>query len=182
MATAFEGGLLIIALLLGQLLSIDPLANVHPDKNALFLGVIGTCPLLIFFALSNQLDATREVRRFLIEKLGGLLAACTAVELIYLSLLAGATEEVLFRGLLQPWLEADWGGMGGLLFSNMIFALLHWITPMYALLAGVCGIYLGFLLDFGQERNLISPILAHALYDLIAFFVVAHAWRREQSA
>lgn len=70
--------------------------------------------------------------------------------------------------------------MGGLFFSNMIFALLHWITPMYALLAGICGIYLGLLLDFGQDRNLISPILAHALYDLIAFFVVASAWRREQ--
>ncbi len=169
LATAFEGSLVLIAYFLGHWLLIDPLGHFHLNLNAIILGLIGCLPLYGLFVLSYRLEVARDIRNFLIEKLGGLLAGCTGFELLYLGLLAGVTEEILFRGLLQPWLEQDWGWLGGLIFSNMIFALLHWITPLYALLAGICGVYLGLTLDIGPERNLLTPILVHALYDFLAF-------------
>lgn len=58
-----------------------------------------------------------------------------------------------------------------------MFALVHWISPLYALLAGLTGIYLGFALDVGGERNLLVPILIHSLYDIVAFLAVAASYR-----
>lgn len=177
LATLFEGALVVIALALGQWLSIDPFESLKLDHVAAIIGLLGCLPLYGLFLASEHLAATRDIRELLIERLGGLLAACSLQELIYLGFLAGTTEEILFRGLLQPWLERDWGVFGGLIFSNLIFALLHWITPTYALLAGLSGLYLGLSLDIGGERNLLTPLLIHALYDLLAFIAVAEAYR-----
>jgi len=109
LATVFEGGLVLIAYLLGTWLSIDPLEHLKPDLNALVLGLMGTLPLYGLFILSHRLDIAQDIRRFLVDKLGGLLAGCSGIGLLYLGLLAGVTEEILFRGLLQPWLEQGLG-------------------------------------------------------------------------
>jgi membrane protease YdiL (CAAX protease family) len=180
-ASAFEGGLVLMAYLLGRWVSIDPLESLRLDVTAAFWGVLGSLLLYGLFMLSERMEATRTIREFLIDKMGGLLASCSGLELLYLGCLAGLTEEILFRGVLQPWLERDWGWAGGLVFSNLIFALVHWITPTYALLAGLCGLLLGFMLDIGPERNLLAPILTHAIYDFMAFMVVAQVWRERQA-
>lgn len=181
LATLFEGGLAVVAFALGALFAIDPVASLAPTLEATVLGILGSLPLYMLFLLSERMGATREIRRLLIDKLGPLLALCNVAELAYLGLWAGLTEEILFRGFLQPWLEQRWGWLGGLVFSNLIFALVHWITPVYALLAGLCGLYLGLMLDMGAERNLLSPILIHGLYDCLAFIAVAQAWREQQT-
>jgi membrane protease YdiL (CAAX protease family) len=100
--------------------------------------------------------------------------------LLYLSLLAGFTEEVLFRGLLQPLLESRWGWSVGIVLSNVCFAMAHFITPLYAILAGLTGLYLGFAMDFGGERNLLNPIVIHAAYDFLAFLAVVQSYRAER--
>ena len=181
-ATAFEGGLVLIAYALGYWVSIDPLAALRLDVTAAFWGVLGSLLLFVLFIVSERMEAARRIREFLIDKMGGLLAGCSSLELLYLGFLAGITEEILFRGVLQPWLERDWAWAGGLVFSNLIFALVHWITPSYALLAGLCGLFLGLMLDIGPERNLLAPILTHAIYDFLAFKVVVQAWRERQAA
>jgi membrane protease YdiL (CAAX protease family) len=180
-ATAFEGGLVLVAYVLGGWVSIDPLESLRLDVTAAFWGVLGSLLLYGLFMVSERMEATRAIREFLIDKMGGLLASCSRLELLYLGCLAGLTEEILFRGVLQTWLERDWGWAGGLIFSNLIFALVHWITPTYALLAGLCGLFLGFMLDIGPERNLLAPILTHAIYDFLAFIVVAQAWRARKA-
>jgi membrane protease YdiL (CAAX protease family) len=92
--------------------------------------------------------------------------------------IAGFSEEVLFRGALQPWLENVTGITNGLLISNLIFALVHAVTPLYALLAMLMGLYLGMSLDYDTERNLLTPIVIHSLYDFIAFIVILRNYRK----
>lgn len=180
MATIFEGGLLLLALGLGKFFEIDPLASLHGDSESVFLAVAATAPLYGFLRLTPHIPSLRILRDLLVERLGQLLASMSRLELLYLGFLAGTTEEVLFRGFLQPWLEEMWGGMGGLIFSNMIFALLHWITPTYGLVAGLLGTYLGFTMDLGSERDLTVPLLVHALYDFLALQAVATLWRQAE--
>jgi membrane protease YdiL (CAAX protease family) len=182
LATGFEGSLVLLAYALGWLLSVDPLADCRLDPAALAFGLLGTAPLCLLFAASyrSPLRGMREIKDFLIDKLGPLLCRCRWWELLYLGFLAGVTEEILFRGFLQPWLERDWGWAGGLVFSNMAFALVHWVSPLYALLAGLTGAYLGLSLDLGEQRNLAVPILIHAFYDFLAFLAVAASYRRRQ--
>ena len=184
LATWFEGGLVLLAYGLGWLASMDPLESFVPDPLALAYGLLGTAPLYLFFALGYQFPVAglREIKEFLVERLGPLLCQCRWWELLYLGCLAGVTEEILFRGFVQPWLERDWGWIGGLVFSNMIFALLHWVTPLYALLAGLTGAYLGLAMDAGESRNLAVPIVIHAVYDFLAFLAVAQLYRRRFSA
>lgn len=184
LATWFEGGLILLAYALGWLLSVDPLAAWSFDPAALGLGLAGTLPLCLVFAATYRFPfaGMRDIKNFLVDKLGPLLGGCGAWELLYLGLLAGVSEEILFRGFLQPWLERDWGWLGGLVFSNMIFALVHWVTPLYALLAGLTGAYLGWAMDFGGERNLLIPTTIHALYDFLAFLAVAATYRRQQGS
>lgn len=183
LATWFEGSLIAVAYGIGWLVSLDPLQHLHLGLSAWLYGLMGTLPLALLFAWSYGFPhaGMREIRRFLVERLGPLLAACRWHELFYLASLAGVCEEILFRGALQPWLERDWGWLGGLVFSNLMFALAHWITPLYGFLAGLTGLYLGLALDVAGERNLLIPILIHAVYDFLAFLVVARTFRRESA-
>jgi hypothetical protein len=52
----------------------------------------------------------------------------------------------------------------------------HCITPTYAVLAGVIGGYLGGLLE--GANNILAPIVTHALYDFLAFLIVAREYRK----
>lgn len=182
-ATWFEGALILVAYGIGWAVSINPLAHLSLSATGLFWGIVGTLPLYLLFALSYNLpwSSMRAVRNFLVEKLGPFLSRYRWHELLYLGFLAGISEEILFRGLLQSWFEQNWGWIGGIVFSNLVFALVHWVTPLYALLAGLTGVYLGVAFDFGGERNLVVPILIHAIYDFLAFIAVAQTYRRERS-
>lgn len=181
-AILFEGGLALLAIGLGRLAGIDPLAHFALAWQAAVWGLAAAVPLFGLFMWSLRLEfgPVARIRRFLIETLGPPLAACGWFELLLVSLLVGFGEEVLFRGFLQPWFE-QWGGRAaGLAGSNIVFGLAHFITPLYALLAGLMGLYLGWLLDAFGERRLLTPILTHAVYDWLAFLAVARAYRRER--
>lgn len=180
-ATVFEGALIALALGFGWLVSVDPLQDFRFTWDGLWWGIAGTFPLHLAFQWSyrSRAPGMRSIQRFLMKSLGSLLAACGPLQLIYLGFLAGISEEILFRGFFQNWFEANWGWFGGLLFSNLIFALAHWITPLYALLAGLTGVYLGLAFDLTGERNLMIPVLIHSLYDVMAFFAIANSFRRE---
>jgi membrane protease YdiL (CAAX protease family) len=64
-----------------------------------------------------------------------------------------------------------------LIASSIIFGLVHAVTPLYALLATLVGIYLGLAMDYGGERNLLTPIIIHGLYDFLAFLVIVRTYR-----
>lgn len=178
-AAVFEGGLLLLAFGFGGLAGVDPIAALRFDLEGLAYGLVGTLPLCLVFqwSYSTRVAGLREIKQVLVDRLGPFLAACGVADLLFLGFLAGITEEILFRGFFQTWFEAHWGWLGGLVCSNLVFALVHWVSPLYALLAGLIGIYLGLALDVGGERNLLVPILIHSLYDVVAFLAVAASYR-----
>lgn len=184
LATVFQGGLVVAAYVIGWLADIDPLGSLEFDVRGLVIGLCATVPLYLAFQVCYRLpiEGLRQIRHFLLEKMGPLLDACNLRDMTYLGLLAGVTEEILFRGVLQPLAETAWGWESGLIFSNLLFALAHWITPAYALLAGLTGLYLGLAMDFGGERNLLIPIVIHAAYDMLAFVKVVRSYREARSA
>jgi membrane protease YdiL (CAAX protease family) len=138
---------------------------------------------MLFFMASYRfpLGPLWPIKQFLIKTLGPYLDICRWYDLLLIALLAGVCEELFFRGFLQPWIESISGPMAGLIGSNLVFALAHFITQTYALLAGLMGIYLGLLLDASGQRNLLTPILAHTIYDFFAFVVVVRTFRLEQA-
>jgi len=179
MACYFEAALTFLAILLGWLMDVNPFAYLGFDELALFYGILLTLPLvLIFFAMQElPFAGLQKIRALLLETLGARLYRCHWTDLLILAAIAGFSEEVLFRGTLQPWLENVTGMTAGLLISNVLFALVHAVTPLYAVLALLMGLYLGMSLDYGAERNLLTPIVIHGFYDFIAFVVILRNYR-----
>jgi uncharacterized protein len=189
LAGIFEGGMVVVALALGWLFRVDLVAALRPDWVAMLTGLLGAVPPLLLLVASErfQIPALLRIKRLVLETLGPPLAACRWYELILVAALAGLGEELLFRGVAQSlcerWLPltGDWNRAGSLILPNVVFGLLHLITPTYAVLAGAMGVYFGVLLDITGSRNVLAPILAHGLYDYCAFLVIVWTIRREHS-
>jgi membrane protease YdiL (CAAX protease family) len=49
-----------------------------------------------------------------------------------LAAVAGISEEILFRGVLQPWLENSWGIVAGLIISSVKTSLFVVLGDMTA--------------------------------------------------
>ena len=173
-ACSFEASLVGVALVLGWLFSVDPLAELFFTEAALWQGLLATLPLLVlFFAIQSMpYQGLIEIRRLLQDSLGKQLRGRHWSDLLILAAIAGFAEELLFRGVIQQGLEHAWGMQVGLWLSSLIFALAHAVTPLYALLAFLMSLFLGVSIDFGGERNLLTPMVIHGFYDFVAFVVI----------
>lgn len=181
-ATAFQAGLAILAFGLAGLLQINPFDHVELSGRAFATGIAATVPMLILFAITYRypVGPLKEIKHVLMDTLGPLLSECSWFELAWVALGAGISEELLFRAVLQTWFD-QWGPMVGLAVSNLLFGFAHAVTPLYVVLAGLLGVYLGALFQFAGNGNLVVPVVAHALYDLVAFAVVRRSFQVHQS-
>jgi membrane protease YdiL (CAAX protease family) len=182
-ACCFEASLIIVALILGWMAGLDPFAKLFFSEVALWYGLIGTLPMVLLFHLAElrQEESFQKIKQLLLETLGPSLHRQHWTNLLMLAGIAGLSEEVLFRGVIQPWLETAWGAQAGLIACNLLFGLAHAITPLYTFLAFMIGIYLSLAMDYGGERNLLTPIVIHALYDFWAFLALVKAYRMAQA-
>lgn len=89
---------------------------------------------------------------------------------IFMGLTAGGTEEILFRGYVQPrlnvLLKSPWLAIVG---SALLFALAHFTNsgPTKMLFLFLFGSVFGF--HYYRYRNLLALIIAHVLVDVVAF-------------
>ena len=178
-AVVFEGGLMFVAFGVGWLVSVDPVQTLTWNWEACGWGLLGTLPMLALFAISRvvQIESVKEIHDLLVKGFGPYLNECRFIDLVLLATLAGVCEEIVFRGFLQPWI-GGWNFWGGLLLANIVFGLMHMVTPMYAILAFAIGCYLSLLQWFTPAENLLAPITAHGVYDLIALIFVVREYRR----
>jgi len=178
-ACSFEAALIPVAVVLGWIAGINPFENLHFSESAIAYGVVGTMPLFLLFLTMEQMqiDSVVKIKNVLFETLGPSLHRYHWTDLLILASIAGLSEELLFRGIIQPWIESSWGMTAGLVASNILFGLAHAITPLYAVLATLVGIYLSLSLDYGGDRNLLVPIVIHGLYDFLAFVALMRAYR-----
>lgn len=181
-ACYFEASLIVVAVVLGWIAGINPFENLYFSESAIAYGILGTVPLFIMFVALEllRIDSLAYIRRLLIDTLGPSLNRYHWTDVFMLAAIAGVSEEILFRGVIQPWMESSLGMMAGLIGSNIIFGLVHAVTPLYALLAALMGLYLGWSLDYGGDRNLLTPIIIHGLYDFLAFMALIRAYRARQ--
>jgi uncharacterized protein len=170
-AAAFEGSLVILAAAIGRVFGIPLLKTLRFDLPGVAWGITATVPPLLLFGLCLKvpLRPLRDIVRIVNDLIVPLFRDCSLAELAVIAALAGIGEETLFRGIVQTGLAQAIGGPRGvwlgLLVAGCLFGLVHSITPTYALLAAIIGIYLGGLwLACG---NLLAPIIAHGLYDFL---------------
>lgn len=102
------------------------------------------------------------------EQLRLLFSNAKSVDFVFMSVMAGLGEEVLFRAFLLHHASAWLGVPAGLLLSSLLFGLVHAISFAYILFATALGLALGML--YLWSGNLVVPIVAHGVYDVLALW------------
>jgi uncharacterized protein len=178
-AILFEGTLALVAIALGRLLPTQPWEQIGWNWLGVGWGLAACVPLLATMLGLRQLriGPLGQLNRVVDEFVVPLFAGCTILDFALISLVGGLGEELLFRGLIQAALAKWLGAAAGIALASMLFGLAHIITPAYAALATMIGIYFGWLwLDTG---NLLAPIVAHAVYDFAALVYLTRRDSRE---
>ena len=163
----------------GRWLDLSPLQQLHPTLASFSAGLVAAAPLLLGlrWTLTTSWNPVRRLVALVVEQLGPLLAQRSAGELALLGALAGFAEEILFRGVVQVGLARALPEGGALVVASAAFGLAHFITPTYAVLAGLAGLYLGGL--FLLQGSLTAPVVAHAVYDVVALNYVVRLYRNQ---
>jgi membrane protease YdiL (CAAX protease family) len=163
----------LLALGMGAWLDVAPLARIELNGRGLAAGVAATAPLLVglWWCRRTRFAPITRLVTFVEERIAPVFGGCGPAELAVVALAAGVGEELLFRGVLQPALAVHIPPAAAVVAIGLLFGAVHWLTPAYALLAGLVGIYLGAL--YAVSGNLLAPITAHALYDFVALTLLA---------
>jgi membrane protease YdiL (CAAX protease family) len=178
LAVFFEASLAPLSVLLGWLLSHPPFATFAWDAHAALLGAAAAVPPALLFVclLSWPVGPFARIKRFCDEDVIPVLDRSNWSELALVALSAGVGEELLFRGVLQALLTDYLNRSWGLLLSGLLFGLLHALSRVYIVIAGLMGIYLGFI--HIQTGNLLSPMVTHFVYDFVLLGYVIKIYNR----
>ncbi len=155
-----EGIVLIVALFLASLFKIKlfPLTT-HLPRDILLGTFWALLPLALFiFLLSGKADSIPiigSLKKTIITDIKGIFSKTKLIDICLISIMAGFAEELLFRGVIQVKL--------GIVAASIIFGFLHFLTPVYCIIAIFMGFYIGVL--FYVYQSILIPIQLHFIYD-----------------
>ncbi len=158
-----EGAAFLAALALAYWFQIDLDFTPTHLLYELSIASLATIPLLALFAVfvspfGGTVPFVRGLRKTLLCDVRPLFANTRLLDLFIVATVAGIAEESLFRGVIQTQL--------GIVPASVLFGLVHFVTPAYALSATLMGFYIGAL--FAVSESLFVVIFLHGLYDLCA--------------
>ncbi|WP_437205534.1 CPBP family intramembrane glutamic endopeptidase [Planctomicrobium sp. SH664] len=165
-------GMLLITIGLSYLLDVQPLLHIHWSLRDVLIGS-GAAVAMVLIA-SNFVTVPPEFE----EMIGRALAGLRLPELILLAAMVGLIEELLFRGVLEPWGARYSPGLS-FVAVNLLFGFLHPHSLSYIAAITLLGGCFSLLAAGPGEFNLLRPIVAHAVYDLIAFLLLSRHYRRK---
>lgn len=170
----FEAALAPASLLLGYLFGQHPLLTFSWSYEAVVAGVLAALPMLVLLGVIVRwpVGPLRRVRDYFADELAPALHGCEWPDLGVLSVAAGVGEEMLFRGVIQGALGRWLGVAPAIVLASLLFGLLHPVSVAYVVVAAVLGAYLGTV--WVVSGNLLTVIVAHALYDFVALRVLLH--------
>lgn len=136
----------------------------------IFFGVVFVGWMAIFSRL--PLRSIQELAKLTEGQFLEYLMPMSRLQLLTLAITAGVGEELLFRGWLQSaligpgGLDHSWSRIGfGVVIASIAFGMAHPISRTYVACAAMMGAMMGILYLITQ--NLLSSIVAHAVYDAI---------------
>ncbi|MDR0655719.1 MAG: CPBP family intramembrane metalloprotease [Treponema sp.] len=88
--------------------------------------------------------------------------------LVCYSLFPAVTEELFFRGIILRRLRGNYPRGKALAVSSLLFGLMH-LNPWQALLAGIAGLFLGWI--YLEFKSIWLCMFVHGYSNLMAYFV-----------
>lgn len=137
--------------------------GLYPIGIGLILGMSITLMSGLLYRLWPHYRRSSEVY------LNYILEPLVLPDVLWLGLLPGISEELLFRGVMLPALGANWLALG---LSSLCFGLLHMSDLRqwpYMLWATCVGALLGYSAIASQ--NLLVPVIAHVFTNMVSSLV-----------
>ena len=175
-----EGGLYVAGLfLMGGSGAVR--AKFSLSWSATFYALLLSLPMFttLFLAMRSKWKPLSELRKELEEKVVPIFANSNIVDLVLIALLAGAGEELFFRGWLQDALANRLGLWLGILIVSIIFGFAHYLSLTYFIYAFITGIYLGVI--YHLTGNLYVVMVIHGLYDFIALLILVRQGKAKEA-
>ena len=158
--------LLVIAKLWLHLGSVT-LLSLKATPEALFVGLGIAVGITVASSLVYRLwPAYRQSADFYLQLV---LKPLVLPDLIWLGLLPGMSEELLFRGVMLPAVGLN---PTGLIATSLLFGVLHLSGPQqwpYVVWASAVGFLLGY--SALATGNLLVPIVAHVVTNLLSSYL-----------
>ena len=86
--------------------------------------------------------------------------------IVVFGVIAGATEELFFRGYMQTRLAEAWGPVRAVLVSAACFGVLHVdVSGVHMVLAFAMGLYLGFLVE--RTGSVLPAVVCHVINNIV---------------
>ena len=180
MTLGVEGGMLVVGAALAYFLGVRFWEGMSVSASSLGWGVLSAIPMLlgaigIFYSNSKMGVQLRNDFDLVIL----MFRKARVVDLVFVSIMAGLCEEVLFRGFGQNVIVGYIGVWPGLVVASLIFGVFHFVSFSYFVFATLIGVYLGGV--YVWTGDLVIPIVGHAVYDFIALAYGVREGRRRDS-
>ena len=154
---------------------------------AVLSGLLWTLPMLALIAILQllPLKSIRELSSLVDEQLIPMFEGKDLTALALTAAAAGVGEEILFRWTIQTGfaegLDTTYAAIWGIAIASVVFGLMHWLTPAYAVIAKFISVYLG--IQLWVTESLLSVIVTHGVYDflILVYLVKYRAVRVRQS-
>ena len=161
LAFAVEGGVLLVALLLAGYFDIGFLPLSRDIVRDIFIGTAGALPPFAFFIFimserARNVPVIGPLRNIVVNEIKDIFSNSTLSDLVLISLLAGISEDFLFRGVVQLKF--------GIIAASILFGLVHAVSAAYMIVTALMGFYIGML--FQWSGSLLVPVQLHFIYDL----------------
>jgi membrane protease YdiL (CAAX protease family) len=148
-------------------------------SRALLLGIGGGLIILpIALALGHLSGRLMEAARWKVEVQPAVEALQTSVTLgerVYFGcvaiFVAPFVEEIIFRGILYPFIKQAGRPQLALWLTSIVFALSHANIPTLVPLIAI-GLFLALLYE--RADNLLAPIAAHSVFNAANFFLLVN--------
>lgn len=104
-------------------------------------------------------------------------------QIIVVSVFAGIAEELLFRGVIQTWVEGHTNIYIGILVASVVFGLGHFSSFTYFFMASLIGVVLGAAYYLSQ--SIVFVVVWHIVADIVAlgiFVKYPNIWSSERPA
>ncbi|MTF37472.1 CPBP family intramembrane glutamic endopeptidase [Cyanobacterium aponinum] len=163
----FMGITALILLIISQIWQRLGKINLIPVKFNLHDFSMGVLIAIAIILASSILTRVWEDYRHSAEKyLNLIISPLILADLIWVGLLPGLSEELLFRGVMLPAFGYDWLA---LILSSVFFGILHW-SEVSSWHYVVWAIIIGFVLGYSAyiTGNLLVPIVAHSLTNFVS--------------
>jgi uncharacterized protein len=167
----------VLAFVWGWIFDRSPLLGLRWSLRSTVIGIVAAIPPFIFFVwtLNSKLPFFTPRRHLLESLLRPIFESWSIVQLAIISILAGISEEVFFRGAIQGSLAGRVGVPVALLLASALLAASHLTTWTYAIIVLFIGAYLGLL--WICTGNPLTPMVTHALYDFLALWYFLRVYR-----